>query len=97
MAILNVSDFSRCLHQIFDVAIGDATVPMALVELRKLKEVYYHGIVREPFSLVFKSERHTIFPQKIYKMKNKSIGDFGIFIVPIGRDKDGVLYEAVFN
>ena len=91
------TDFSRCLNQTFDVSVGDSAIPMALVELRKLKTFHYDGIVREPFSLIFRSERQTILPQKIYQMKNSSIGSLGIFIVPVGRDRTGVLYEAVFN
>jgi hypothetical protein len=30
-------------------------------------------------------------------MKHDSIGDFDLFLVPIGRDESGTFYEAVFN
>jgi hypothetical protein len=30
-------------------------------------------------------------------MKHESIGDFDLFLVPIGRDESGTFYEAVFN
>jgi hypothetical protein len=30
-------------------------------------------------------------------MKHEAIGDFELFLVPIGRDETGTFYEAVFN
>jgi hypothetical protein len=52
---------------------------------------------QEQFSLRFRGDRNKVFPQRIYPMKHDSIGDFDLFLVPIGRDDTGTLYEAVFN
>jgi hypothetical protein len=52
---------------------------------------------QEQFSLRFRGDRNQVFPQRIYPMKHDSIGDFDLFLVPIGRDEAGTLYEAVFN
>jgi Domain of unknown function (DUF6916) len=52
---------------------------------------------QEQFSLRFRGDRNKVFPQRIYPMKHDSIGDFDLFLVPIGRDSTGTYYEAVFN
>ena len=52
---------------------------------------------QEQFSLRFRGDRDWIFPQRIYAMKHDSMGDFDLFLVPIGRDESGTFYEAVFN
>jgi hypothetical protein len=39
----------------------------------------------------------TILPQRIYPFKNAALGTLAIFIIPRGRDPDGIVYEAVFN
>jgi|SRR5271156_5357443 len=52
---------------------------------------------QEQFSLRFRGDRDWIFPQRIYAMKHDSLGDFDLFLVPIGRDESGTFYEAVFN
>ncbi len=52
---------------------------------------------QEQFSLHFRGDRAKIYPQRIYAMKHDSIGEFELFLVPIGRDDRGTFYEAVFN
>jgi hypothetical protein len=52
---------------------------------------------QEQFSLRFRGDRDRILPQSIYPMKHDLIGDFDLFLVPIGQDETGTFYEAVFN
>jgi len=52
---------------------------------------------QEQFALRFRGDHHRILPQRIYPIKHDSIGDFDLFLVPIGQDKTGTFYEAVFN
>lgn len=35
--------------------------------------------------------------QATYRMHHAALGDFDLFVVPVGRDERGVQYEAVFN
>lgn len=51
----------------------------------------------EQFSLRFRCDCTHLFPQRTYTMKHDAIGDFDLFLVPIGSDKTGTFYEAVFN
>jgi len=52
---------------------------------------------QEQFALRFRGDRNWIYPQGIYPMKHEAMGDFELFLVPIGRDETGTFYEAVFN
>jgi hypothetical protein len=52
---------------------------------------------QEQFSLRFRGDRNEVLPQRIYPMKHESIGEFDLFLVPIGQDESGTFYEAVFN
>jgi hypothetical protein len=54
-------------------------------------------MVREPFSLLFRNESAVLFPQRTYAMSHDGVGEFGIFLVPIARDRDGFIYQALFN
>jgi hypothetical protein len=49
------------------------------------------------FSLVFTGPSEPLLPQRIYRMLHDGLGEFDIFLVPIGRDDSSVRYEAVFN
>ena len=91
-------DFARVADQEFDVFVGSATVTMTLVGIEALKTP--QGQRREAFSLIFKSANPIVLPQRTYQMRNRSLENaqtVGVFIVPIGRDADGVRYQAVFN
>jgi hypothetical protein len=52
---------------------------------------------QEQFALHFRGDRNQVLPQRIYPIKHDNIGEFDLFLVPIGRDATGTFYEAVFN
>ena len=51
---------------------------------------------RAPFSLVFRGPRDRVLPQRIYRLAHAEMGEFELFLVPIGPDGEGMRYEAVF-
>ena len=67
--------------------------PMDLIEM----ENGHSSSIQEQFSLRFRSDRNLVHPQRVYPMKHDSIGDFDLFLVPVGRNESGTFYEAVFN
>jgi hypothetical protein len=75
----------------------EGTVALTLVEARRRPPRVIAGIRAEPFVLYFKSQSHILLPQKMYAFTVADVKPFNIFIVPVGREKDGVVYEAVFN
>jgi hypothetical protein len=52
---------------------------------------------REQFSLHFRGPTTPLLPQQIYRLQHQDIGVLDIFLVPIGRDATGMIYEAVFT
>ena len=53
--------------------------------------------MREPFSLYFRSGSQVVLPQRIYPIAHEAMGRLEIFIVPVAREPEGIVYEAVFN
>lgn len=51
----------------------------------------------EAFSIFFHGPPDPFMPQGIRKLKHRELGELSLFLVPIGQDKDGFEYEAVFN
>jgi hypothetical protein len=68
-----------------------------LVEVETVGERPFESSGRVPFSLVFRGPLEPVLPQRIYRFENEALGAFELFVVPIGRGEDGVLYEAVFG
>lgn len=100
MRIMTLGDFASCLNKTFRVNLdqGMGHANFTLVEARSLGvHSAVDGQVREPFSLLFHNNAAVIFPQRIYSMAHEAFGEFGIFLVPIARNTDGFIYQAVFN
>ena len=97
MKFLQLNDFAPHLNQTFMVEIDHVRTPFVLVEARPLQQRPVPGMLREPFSLLFHNEAAVVFPQRTYSISNQDMGEFGIFLVPIARDKNGFIYQAVFN
>ncbi len=75
---------------------GSADMALRLSEAALLKVPGLPG-VRPPFTLVFVADDARVLPQKIYRIEHGALGALDIFLVPVGKDKSGVSYEAVFN
>lgn len=66
------------------------------LELVELKEGSSNSRV-EQFALVFRGSNRLVLPQQIYQLLHDRLGEFELFLVPLGRDAHGSYYEAVFN
>ena len=88
--------FSAALGQSFDLMAGEVSERLTLTEATPSGAPYAEG-AREPFSLLFKGTTQTVLPQGIWRMRNAALGELDIFLVPIARDPDGTIYQAVFN
>src|SRR6266487_3434008 len=49
------------------------------------------------FSLVFAGPSNPFLPQQTYRFEHDNLGTFDLFIVPVGKDRKGFQYEAIFN
>ncbi|QND50998.1 hypothetical protein HB779_03160 [Phyllobacterium sp. 628] len=97
MGIVTLDHFARCVGEGFEIDMGTASLVFTLTEARPLPERGFAGMTRAPFSLLFRSESKVLLPQKIYRLKNAALGILDIFLVPVARDKDGIVYQAIFN
>lgn len=52
---------------------------------------------QESFSLVFRAPPDVEAGQGNYKTEHQSMGEFALFLVPMGNSEKGAEFEAVFN
>jgi hypothetical protein len=52
---------------------------------------------QEMFSLLFHGPADHFLPQMMHKLAHDPLGEVDLFLVPVGRDEAGFIYEAVFN
>jgi hypothetical protein len=91
---LNKGTFQENLNSKFWL-VAEGLEPYAL-DLVEVAEGYSTP-KQEQFSLRFRGDRASVYPQRIYAMKHDSMGEFELFLVPVERDDSGTFYEAVFN
>ena len=96
MELLTLDHFAGCVNETFHAALNDGDIEFVLVEARLLSAAA-PGQARAPFSLLFRNGAALLFPQQIYQMRHPRVGSVGIFLVPIAREREGFLYQAVFN
>ncbi|NUO76805.1 MAG: hypothetical protein HOQ32_12425 [Lysobacter sp.] len=98
MELLTLDHFARHVDETFSAVMNDGEIPFVLVEARALNASQVPpGAARTPFSLLFRNASAFLFPQQTYLMRHAEIGEIGIFLVPIAREREGFLYQAVFN
>ncbi|NUQ28253.1 MAG: hypothetical protein HOQ35_07035 [Acidobacteriaceae bacterium] len=97
MQFLQLDYFANHVNETFALDLGGANHDLTLVQASPMPFRNRDGLVRAPFRLLFRSTLQIVFPQRTYSLTNATTGQLSIFLVPIGRDVQGVLYEAVFN
>lgn len=96
MELLTLQHFAGCVNETFSASLSDMDVPFVLVEARPLQNAPGNA-ARVPFSLLFRNGSAFLFPQQTYQMHHPRVGEVGIFLVPVAQERDGFLYQAVFN
>jgi hypothetical protein len=96
---LNGETFSRYLNTKFSFSHGVVEgVAVKLIEVNDLTpKVDQTGNGQECFSLVFKGSHNAALRQETYRVTHASIGNFSMLVTPVGRNREGIYYEAVFN
>jgi hypothetical protein len=94
---IKAADFSKLINKEFRIYFEPSDPSNAeLIELNK-HNVPSESERRTPFSIVFRGPVDKVWPQGMYKIEHKSMGELELFLVPIGPDDKGICYEAVFN
>ena len=96
---LQSSNFLPYLNQKFRVYLeSDEALEAELIDVSELgSEATHEEGRRRPFSVVFRVVSDLVLSQKIYTIEHDELGTLDLFLVPIGPDKEGIRYEAVFN
>jgi hypothetical protein len=94
---LTADTFAPAVGHTFALDAGEAgELELTLLEARS-RDAPSDSAVRTPFSLLFRGPAEPTLPQRIYRLRHPTIGTLEIFLVPIARDGDGTMYEAVFG
>ena len=94
IAELTADRFEALDDETFTVTSVEPAQRLRLIEvLRKGKGERMGG----SFSLLWQSDNEAILPQGNYVMKNGTLGEVELFIVPVGQASEGIHYEAVFT
>jgi hypothetical protein len=90
----SIETFEGQLNTSFQMHYGDSR--SAELKLMSVTDVGSSERQKQ-FSLVFLGPSDAPILQGIYRVEHDELGEIDLFLVPIGRDNNGVSYEAVFN
>jgi hypothetical protein len=94
LAALTAADFAAVLGSDFEILAGEsAPVRLRLREVVELGERPGH---RRAFSLRFLGPRAPTLAHVTHRIAHAEMGEFDLFLGPVGSDADGITYEAVF-
>ncbi len=95
---LTREDFAKHLNQHFRLRSDSGELKLELIEATAIgTSGKPPDGTRAPFSVVFRGPKEAPLAQMIYHVEHQAMGKFGLFMVPIGPDDQGMLYEVVFN
>lgn len=93
---LTQDDWTRRLAQDFRVDLGGAdSLTLRLVSVTGFQ--HSSDPAREAYSLLFCGPSKPVLPQRTYRLVHDEMSELDIFLVPIGPQKEGFGYEAIFN
>jgi hypothetical protein len=87
-------EFNEVLNTEFRIAVENSE-PLKL-ELFEITD----GLcteTQEQFALHFRGPLEMPFPQAIRQLEHDTMGTLNLFLVPIGKNEQGMIYEAAFN
>jgi hypothetical protein len=92
--VLTPAQFAESLNSTFRLRLdGTAAVEVTLVEVSEPKI----SRRQERFDLIFRGPVEVFLPQQTYIAEHAALGTFDLFIVPVGQEESGFLYQSVFN
>ena len=94
----DMKQFEACLNGQFDVTLADGSIySLTLTEVKALAPTRAPGARPDPFELKFHGPGPGYLPQQIHQLSNDVLRPFPLFLVPIGQDANGFVYQAIFN
>lgn len=90
---LSLADFEDFVGEPHEIVFTDGSLPIVLEKAEGLPRSKREA---GAFRLEWRGPGEPILAQGIYRLR-RGDREFDMFIVPVGRDSSGTLYEAVFN
>ena len=91
-------DFAKHLNQRFRLRSDAGDLQLELIEATAIRTTGKPPDgQRAPFSAVFRGPKEAPLAQMIYDIEHQEMASLPLFMVPIGPDDQGMLYEVVFN
>jgi hypothetical protein len=98
LSTISIDDFEPCLGQTFRVTHESAgEIELELIEVKPLGSADSKAQARQSFSLLFRGPLQPMLEQQVLKIENSTLGELALFLVPIGPDDNGMLYDITFN
>ncbi len=98
LSTISIDDFEPCLGQTFRVSLENADgIDLELIQVKPLGAADTKAQARQSFSLLFRGPLQPMLEQQILRIENPTLGELALFLVPIGPDDDGMLYDSTFN
>ena len=95
---IDLETFDKCLNTKFTIQIDDATsAELELIEVSPLTGADSSNEARKPFSLLFRGSPDLALEQQMHELKHPELGNLAVFMVPLAPDKQGSIFECVFN
>ncbi len=99
---LKLSTFADHVDSTFVLDTEGTPLDLTLIEAKNIKATPkgpgVPDTVREdPFALLFRGPSDTPLIQRLYSIKHDVLGDLALFLVPIDKDENGIVYESVCN
>lgn len=94
---LTEQEFSKHAGSEFQTTAGEREINLTLAEVKAYTPLESEQPGMERFSAFFDGPPNLLLPQRTYQLRHEKMGEFDIFLTPIGADANHVRYEAVFN
>ena len=92
------AEFSKNVNTKFRIKADiPQVIELTLVSVTPRRVEAHEQAGMERFSAVFMGPLEIFLPQQTYTMMQPDMGEFDIFLVPLGQEPEGFRYEAVYN
>jgi hypothetical protein len=89
-----LTTFDGCLNTEFEIIENEGS--LCVLQLTDILE-HTKTLHQETFSLIFHGPSAPFMPQGMRMLKHSKLGELELFLVPVGKEKEGFQYEAAFN
>ena len=92
------AEFTKHVNTKFQVQVeAPQPIELTLVSVTPRRIGPHEEPGMERFSAMFMGPLEILLPQQTFRVSHPEMGEFDIFLVALGQEKEGFKYEAVYN